>query len=95
MKRWNKPHLPPLIQPHDRTQLLKIAPNFVFLSKLVAGGNLRLGEYVGKLICVIGNKGGTGKTSITHMLCHGFGLLGMRSIAVLTDTSREPLFRHT
>ena len=46
-----------------------------------------------KLICVIGNKGGTGKTSITHMLCHGFGLLGMRSIAVLTDISREPLLR--
>ena len=46
-----------------------------------------------KLICVIGNKGGTGKTSITHMLCHGFGLLGQRSIAVLTDTSREPLLR--
>jgi chromosome partitioning protein len=48
---------------------------------------------VEKLICVIGNKGGTGKTSITHMLCHGFGLLGLRSIAVLTDTSREPLLR--
>jgi chromosome partitioning protein len=48
---------------------------------------------VDKLICVIGNKGGTGKTSITHMLCHGFGLLGMRSIAVLTDTTREPLLR--
>lgn len=46
-----------------------------------------------KLICVIGNKGGTGKTSITHMLCHGFGLLGLRSIAVLTDPLREPLFR--
>ncbi|MBU1691723.1 MAG: hypothetical protein KJ958_11285 [Gammaproteobacteria bacterium] len=46
-----------------------------------------------RLICIIGNKGGTGKTSITHMLCHGFGLLGMRSIAVLTDTSREPLAR--
>jgi chromosome partitioning protein len=48
---------------------------------------------VDKLICVIGNKGGTGKTSITHMLCHGFGLLGMRSIAVLTDPAREPLLR--
>jgi len=48
---------------------------------------------VDKLICVIGNKGGTGKTSITHMLCHGFGLLGMRSIAVLTDPAREPLIR--
>ena len=47
-----------------------------------------------KLICVIGNKGGTGKTSITHMLCHGFGLLGIRSIAVLTDTTREPLLRN-
>jgi len=46
-----------------------------------------------KLICVIGSKGGRGKTSITHMLCHGFGLLGMRSIAVLTDISREPLIR--
>lgn len=47
-----------------------------------------------KLICVIGNKGGTGKTSITHMLCHGFSLLGMRSISVLTDTTREPLLRN-
>lgn len=46
-----------------------------------------------KLICIIGNKGGTGKTSITHMLCHGFGLLGIRSIAVLTDATREPLQR--
>jgi cellulose biosynthesis protein BcsQ len=46
-----------------------------------------------RLICVIGNKGGTGKTSITHMLCHGLGLLGKRSIAVLTDTAREPLSR--
>jgi hypothetical protein len=49
---------------------------------------------VDKLISIIGNKGGTGKTSITHMLCHGFGLLGMRSIAVLTDSLREPLFRN-
>lgn len=46
-----------------------------------------------KLICVIGNKGGTGKTSITHMMCHGFGLLGLRSIAVLTDPARDPLLR--
>ncbi len=52
-----------------------------------------MGHNVKKLICVIGNKGGTGKTSITHMLCHGFGLLNRRAIAVLTDTSREPLFR--
>ena len=47
-----------------------------------------------RLICVIGNKGGTGKTSITHMLCHGFGLLGLRSVAVLTDNAREPLLRN-
>ncbi len=46
-----------------------------------------------KLICVIGNKGGTGKTSITHILCHGFGLLGLRAIAILTDPLRDPLFR--
>jgi len=46
-----------------------------------------------RIICVIGNKGGTGKTSITHMLCHGLGLLGKRSIAVLTDAAREPLSR--
>lgn len=46
-----------------------------------------------RIICVIGNKGGTGKTSITHMLCHGLGLLGKRSIAVLTDVEREPLSR--
>jgi cellulose biosynthesis protein BcsQ len=46
-----------------------------------------------RMICIIGNKGGTGKTTITHMLCHGFGLLGRRSIAVLTDASREPLAR--
>lgn len=46
-----------------------------------------------RLICVIGNKGGTGKTSITHMLCHGLGLLGKRSIAVMTDNFREPVSR--
>lgn len=44
-----------------------------------------------RLICVIGNKGGTGKTTVTHMLCHGLGLLGWRSIAILTDTHRRPL----
>lgn len=43
------------------------------------------------IICVIGNKGGTGKTTLSHMLCHGMGLLGQRSVCVLTDTHREPL----
>ncbi|MCK6389347.1 MAG: hypothetical protein L6Q65_17395, partial [Zoogloea sp.] len=44
-----------------------------------------------QIICIIGNKGGTGKTTLSHMLCQGFGLLGQRSACVLTDTSREPL----
>jgi hypothetical protein len=43
------------------------------------------------IICVIGNKGGTGKTTLSHMLCQGMGLLGQRSVCVLTDTHREPL----
>ena len=43
------------------------------------------------IICVIGNKGGTGKTTISHMLCQGMGLLGQRSVCVLTDGCREPL----
>lgn len=50
-------------------------------------GNTGMAE----IICVIGNKGGTGKTSLTHMLCQGLGLLGHRSACVLTDTCREPL----
>lgn len=44
-----------------------------------------------EIICVIGNKGGTGKTSISHMLSQGLGLLGHRAACVLTDTCREPL----
>ncbi|NMG76190.1 hypothetical protein [Aromatoleum diolicum] len=44
-----------------------------------------------EIICVIGNKGGTGKTTLSHMLAQGLGLLGQRSACVLTDTSREPL----
>ncbi|HTY99699.1 MAG TPA: hypothetical protein VMB75_07680 [Rhodocyclaceae bacterium] len=43
------------------------------------------------IICVIGNKGGTGKTTLSHMLSQGMGLLGQRSVCVLTDTHREPL----
>jgi len=44
-----------------------------------------------EIICVIGNKGGTGKTSISHMLSQGLGLLDQRAACVLTDTTREPL----
>ncbi|HEX8987977.1 MAG TPA: hypothetical protein VF816_08450 [Rhodocyclaceae bacterium] len=43
------------------------------------------------IVCVIGNKGGTGKTTLSHMLCQGMGLMGQRSVCVLTDTYREPL----
>jgi chromosome partitioning protein len=44
-----------------------------------------------QIICIIGNKGGTGKTTVSHMLCQGLGLLGKRSVCVLTDVDREPL----
>ena len=43
------------------------------------------------IICVIGNKGGTGKTTLSHMLSQGLGRLGQRAVCVLTDTCREPL----
>lgn len=43
------------------------------------------------IICVIGNKGGTGKTTLSHMLCQGMGTLGQRSVCVLTDSDRDPL----
>jgi len=44
-----------------------------------------------EIVCIIGNKGGTGKTTLSHMLCQGIGLLEQRSVCVLTDTLREPL----
>jgi chromosome partitioning protein len=44
-----------------------------------------------QIVCIIGNKGGTGKTTLTHMLCHGLGLLSRHSVAVLTDLERDPL----
>ena len=44
-----------------------------------------------EIVCIIGNKGGTGKTTLSHMLCQGMGLLGRRSACILTDTTREPL----
>jgi len=48
-----------------------------------------------QIVCIIGNKGGTGKTTLTHMLCHGLGLLSRHSVAVLTDLEREPLSKAT
>ncbi len=44
-----------------------------------------------EIVCIIGNKGGTGKTTLSHMLAQGFGMLKQRSVCVLTDTGREPL----
>lgn len=46
-----------------------------------------------EIISVIGNKGGTGKTTMSHMLGEGLGLLGHRAAVVLTDTTRTLLSR--
>lgn len=44
-----------------------------------------------EIICVIGAKGGTGKTTLSHMLCYGLTLLGRRAACVMTDELRDPL----
>ena len=46
---------------------------------------------MGKIVSIIGNKGGTGKTTLSHMVAHGLGLMDMRAVAMLTDTYREKL----
>lgn len=43
------------------------------------------------IISIIGNKGGTGKTTLSHMLAHGLGLFDRRAVALLTDTYRDNL----
>lgn len=43
------------------------------------------------IICVIGYKGGTGKTTVSHLLAQGLGLNGQSAACVLTDVGREPL----
>ncbi len=43
-----------------------------------------------EIICIIGNKGGTGKTTLSHMLAQGLGLMGHKSACVLTDTAPRP-----
>jgi hypothetical protein len=48
---------------------------------------------VAHIICIIGNKGGTGKTTLSHLLAHGLGLFGKYAVAVLTDVDRQPLFK--
>jgi len=44
-----------------------------------------------QIVCVLGNKGGTGKTTLSHMISHGMALLGKRVVCVLTDLERERL----
>ncbi len=44
-----------------------------------------------QIVCVLGNKGGTGKTTLSHMISHGMALLGKRVVCVLTDAERERL----
>ena len=46
------------------------------------------------IISIIGNKGGTGKTTLSHMLAHGLGLFDRRAVAILTDTYRDNLSKH-
>lgn len=46
-----------------------------------------------EIVCVIGNKGGTGKTTVSHMLGQGLGLLGFRAAVLVTDTGRQLLSR--
>lgn len=48
-----------------------------------------------QIVCIIGNKGGTGKTTLSHMIAHGIGLLGKRVACVLTDISREKLSKES
>jgi hypothetical protein len=48
---------------------------------------------VAHIICIIGSKGGTGKTTLSHLLAHGLGLFGKYAVAVLTDFDRQPLFK--
>lgn len=48
---------------------------------------------MGQIVCVLGNKGGTGKTTLSHMLGQGLGLLGVRAVVAVTDATREPLVR--
>ncbi len=46
-----------------------------------------------EIICILGTKGGTGKTTASHMLGEGLGLFGHRAVVVLTDTGRALLAR--
>lgn len=44
-----------------------------------------------KIISFVGQKGGSGKTTASHLLAHGCGLNGIKSANVITDVKRIPL----
>jgi len=44
---------------------------------------------VADTICVSGSKGGTGKTTLVHMLSRGFELLGQRSVCIVSNADRD------
>ena len=46
---------------------------------------------MGKIVSVIGNQGGTGNTTLSHMMAHGLGLFRMHAVAILTDSLRDKL----
>jgi chromosome partitioning protein len=43
-----------------------------------------------QIISLLGVKGGSGKTTLSHMLCYGMGLIGRRAACIMTDIGREP-----
>ena len=45
----------------------------------------------GKIASAIGDKGGTGKTTLSHMMAHGLDLFRMHAVAILTDNLRDKL----
>ena len=47
------------------------------------------GGSVADIICIVGNKGGTGKTTLAHMLGHGLSLLGQDPVCVFTAETNE------
>lgn len=48
-------------------------------------------ENMAEIICIIGTKGGSGKTTLSHLLCYGLHLQDRRGACVMTDEYRTPL----
>lgn len=44
-----------------------------------------------EIVCIIGTKGGSGKTTLSHLLCHGLHLLERKGACIMTDEYRMPL----